>query len=231
MRTNILYLIISGIIILSCGGGGRDEPAPVLNTPPSVPSLVGPTDKSLCISNILTFTWGNSSDSQNDAISYQIQIATDNQFSQIINTGNTSLNSYSVTLDKGKAYYWRVKATDSKNASSNYSSIFSLYTEANAVTNHLPYMPQLVKPVLDATVSTTVDLEWNASDVDASDVLSYDVYWGIDKNNLTNSKANISSKTTQITGLQATAVYYWKVVVKDNKGGETVGQIWSFKTN
>lgn len=231
MRTNILYLIISGIIILSCGGGGRDEPAPVLNTPPSVPSLVGPTDKSLCISNILTFTWGNSSDSQNDAISYQIQIAADNQFSQIINTGNTSLNSYSVTLDKGKAYYWRVKATDSKNASSNYSSIFSLYTEANAVTNHLPYMPQLVKPVLDATVSTTVDLEWNASDVDASDVLSYDVYWGIDKNNLTNSKANISSKTTQITGLQATAVYYWKVVVKDNKGGETVGQIWSFKTN
>ncbi|GGP05508.1 hypothetical protein GCM10010992_21870 [Cloacibacterium rupense] len=231
MKTNILSLISAGLIMVACGGSGGDDPAPVPNTPPSVPTLVGPTDKSLCISNLLSFTWNKSTDSQNDAITYQIQVATDNQFTQIVNTANVSDNVYSITLDKGKAYYWRVKATDSKNASSDYSSTFSLYTEATATTNHLPFMPELVRPNYDASVATTVDLEWNASDVDASDVLSYDVFWGTDKNNLSTSKTNLSTKTTQLSGLQSATTYYWKVIVKDNKGGETIGQTWSFKTN
>lgn len=231
MKTKILTHITAGLIMVACGGSGGDDPAPVPNTPPTVPTLVGPTDKSLCISNLLSFTWNKSTDSQNDAITYQIQVATDNQFTQIVNTANVSENVYSITLDKGKAYYWRVKATDSKNASSDYSSTFSLYTEATAATNHLPFMPELVKPNYDASVATTVDLEWNASDVDASDVLSYDVFWGTDKNNLSTSKTNLSTKTTQLSGLQSSTTYYWKVIVKDNKGGETIGQIWSFKTN
>jgi hypothetical protein len=76
-----------------------------------------------------------------------------------------------------------------------------------------------------------VNLEWNASDVDASDVLTYDLYWGTDRTNLQNSKLNHSTKTHQLTTLAANTTYYWKVVVKDGKGGETIGQIWSFKTN
>lgn len=232
-KIKIFTLITIGLLVISCGGSGGDEPTPtpVPNTPPTVPTLVGPTDKSLCISNLLSFTWNKSTDSQNDAISYQIQIATDNQFTQIVNSANVTDNVYSITLDKGKAYYWRVKATDSKNASSDYSSTFSLFTEATAISNHLPFMPELVKPSQNTSVATTVDLEWNASDVDTSDVLSYDVYLGTDKNNLSITKTNLSTKTTQLTGLQSATTYYWKVTVKDNKGGETVGQIWSFKTN
>lgn len=230
-KIKIFTLISIGLLVVSCGGSGGDDPAPTPNTPPTTPTLVGPTDKSLCISNLLSFTWNKSTDSQNDAITYQIQIATDNQFTQIVNSANVSDNVYSITLDKGKAYYWRVKATDSKNSSSDYSSTFGLYTEASAISNHLPFMPELIKPITNSSVSTTVDLEWNASDVDASDILSYDVYFGTDKNNLSASKTNLSTKTTQLTGLQAASTYYWKVVVKDNKGGETIGQIWNFKTN
>ncbi|GGP05901.1 hypothetical protein GCM10010992_23980 [Cloacibacterium rupense] len=237
MKNNILKLIIPSLIIISCsgsggnGGGVDPTPTPTPNSAPTVPSLISPTNQSLCISNALTFNWNTSTDAQNDAITYQIQIATDNQFTQIINSSTVNSTSYTFTLDKGKAYYWRVKAIDSKNASSEFSTTNSLYTEANATTNHLPFMPQLVKPAQDTNVNTTVDLEWNASDVDTSDVLSYDIYWGTSKTNLTNSKTNVSTKTTQITGLQATTTYFWRVVVKDNKGGETIGQIWSFKTN
>ena len=25
--------------------------------------------------------------------------------------------------------------------------------------------------------------------------------------------------------------YYWKVIVKDDKGGKTAGQVWDFKTD
>lgn len=233
MKKNILTFIISSLVIISCGGSGGSgrDVEPVANTAPTVPVLTSPSNSGLCISNVLVFSWNASTDAQKDAITYQIQIAADNQFTSIVKSETVTSNSYSVTLDKGKAFYWRVKATDSKNAASEYSSVFSLYTEAFAISNHLPFMPQLVKPVSDSNVNTTIDLEWNASDVDANDVLSYDVFWGTDKANLSSSQTNISSKTTQITGLQPGTTYYWKVVVKDNKGGETIGQIWSFKTN
>ena len=226
---NILKFIIPSLVIISCGGGDSGDSTP--NSAPTVPSLVSPTNQSLCISNALTFNWNKSTDAQSDAITYQIQIATDNQFTQTVNTSNTTNTSFTITLDKGKAYYWRVKATDSKNASSEFSSVNSLYTEATATSNHLPFMPQLVKPSLEASVATTVDLEWSASDVDTSDVLTYDVYWGTSTSSLTSSKTNLTTKTTQLTGLQSGTSYYWKVVVKDNKGGETIGQIWNFKTN
>lgn len=235
-RTEIvftLYLLLT-LLTVSCGGGGsdREDPAPVPNTAPTVPTLVGPADKSICISNAVTLSWNASTDAQNDAVTYQIQVATDNQFTQIVSSGNSSTSTYSLTLDKGKAYYWRVKAQDSKNAGSDYSSFFSFYTEGTATVNHLPFMPELVKPVENGTVASgTVDLEWKASDVDASDVLTYDLYWGTDRTNLQNSKLNHSTKTHQLTTLAANTTYYWKVVVKDGKGGETIGQIWSFKTN
>lgn len=235
MKKNIISLILSGLVILSCGGsggnGGGVDPTPTPNTAPTVPALTSPSNSSLCISNTLAFSWNASTDAQNDAITYQIQIATDNQFTAVVKSETVNTNGYTVTLDKGKAFYWRVKAIDSKNASSEYSATFSLYTEASAVSNHLPFMPQLVKPTLDSNTSTTVDLEWNASDPDTGDVLSYDVFWGTDKANLSSSKTNLSTKTTQLTGLQAGTTYYWKVVVKDNKGGETIGQIWNFKTS
>lgn len=230
----LIYLFFISVAIISCGGGGsdRDTPAPVANTPPTTPTLLSPTDKLLCISNAVTLSWNASTDSQNDAVSYQVQVATDNQFTQVVATGAPTSASYSVTLDKGKAYYWRVKATDSKSASSEYSSTYSFYTEGTATSNHAPYMPQLVLPAQDATVTpSTVNLEWNASDVDTSDVLTYDLYWGTDRTNLQNSKLNHTTKTHQLTSLTANTTYYWKVVVKDGKGGETIGQVWSFKTN
>jgi hypothetical protein len=41
---------------------------------------------------------------------------------------------------------------------------------------------------------------------------------------------NNTAKNIDVTLVPAKE-YFWKVVVKDGKGGETVGQIWRFKTN
>ena len=231
----LIYMLVGIVLLTACGGGGggdRDEPVPVPNTAPTAPALISPTDKSICVSNIVPLSWNPSTDAQGDVITYHIQVATDNQFSQVAHSGTTGSSSYTVTLDKGKAYYWRVKAVDSKGAGSDYSTTFSFYTEAAAVSNHLPFMPELVKPAENSVVAgTTADLQWNASDVDTADQLSFDVYFGTDRNNLTVTKSGITTKTTQVTGLSTNTTYFWKVVVKDGKGGETIGQIWSFKTS
>ena len=233
MRNKIFLLSIVSILFVYCGGGETEPTAPPepVNTAPSIPVLNSPTNNKLCISNIVVFEWSASTDSEKNPITYQLQVATDNQFAQIVNTSEVSGTTQSVTLDKGKAYYWRVKATDSKNASSSYSTVYSFYTEGVALSNHLPFIPELISPVNNTVLNTTTaTLKWSGSDVDTNDVLNYDVFFGTESNPVTKVVDNKTTTSFDVT-IQPSKVYYWRVVFKDNKGGETTGQIWSFRTN
>ena len=230
MKRNILYYIVFNFLLLSCGGGNEPVLEPK-NLAPSIPSLVSPTLAKLCISNSINFEWTASTDAENNPILYQLQIATDNLFTQIVNTAEVSAPTHTVTLEKGKAYYWRVKATDSKGAASAYSTVYSLFTEGTAVTNHAPFLPQLVAPVANSIITgTTTTLKWTGSDVDVNDVLTYDVYLGTTATPTTKVVDNKTVTSYDATLLPAT-IYYWKVVVRDAKGAETQGQVWSFRTN
>lgn len=228
----ILFITLMSCLFFSCGGGGNEPIGEPQNTAPTIPSLVAPTNSKLCINNSVTFEWEASIDAEKNPIVYQIQVASDNLFTQIVKTLEGTVTSQNVDLEKGKAYYWRVKATDSKNAASKYSPVYSIYTEGVALSNHVPFSPQLVRPVLNSTItSTSATLEWTASDVDVTDVLSYDVYLGLDNPPTSKVGSAIATTSYNATSLLPTKIYYWKVVVKDNKGGETSGQVWNFKTN
>lgn len=229
---HLLYIAALSISLWSCGGGGDDPtPPPVVNTAPTVPTLTYPTNNLLCIDNVLNFQWNASTDSQDDAITYQIQVAKDNLFAQIVHTQTSTTTSKSITLEKGIAYYWRVKATDSKSAASNYSTTFSFYTEGVGITNHLPFSPVLASPTLNSVqTGTSVTLQWTASDVDANNTLTYDVYFGTANPPTIVTSTNQSASTLTKT-VAASTTYYWKVVVKDGNGGQTFGQVWSFTTD
>lgn len=228
-----INISILSLLLVSCGGGGEDNPpTPVVeNKNPTTPTLVAPTNNKLCIDNAVSFQWNTSTDPDGDTVTYQIQVAKDNQFTQIIQTLTGSATNQAISLEKGVAYYWRVKALDSKNASSSYSSVFNFYTEGTGVSNHVPFSPEIVLPVLNSVVqSSATTLSWNASDVDTSDVLTYDVYFGTVNPPVDKIGNNQTTKTMNVN-LVSSKNYYWKVVVKDDKGGETIGQIWNFKTD
>jgi hypothetical protein len=229
---NLIYLSIVGLLFISCGGGGGDDPIPeVKNVAPTIPTLATPTDNKLCVDNTVSFQWNAATDPTKDPITYQIEIAKDNIFTQIVKTIESATTAQTITLDKNTAYYWRVKATDSKGLSSNYSFTFKFYTSGDAVVNHLPFAPELVEPAINTILNTTtVALKWNAADVDATDVLSYDVYFGTANPPTVKIAENTVAKTKDVT-IEPAKEYFWRVVVKDNKGGETVGQVWKFKTN
>ena len=225
----VLYLLILEVIISSCGGGKSDPPPPE-NNAPSTPTLIAPLNLLLCTNNELDFQWNEATDFEGDDLTYQIQVAKDRQFSEIAHDLSTSSTSQSITLERGIAYYWRVKAVDSKNAESGYSSIFQLYTEGDGIINHLPFSPVLVAPAINSTeqnASTT--LEWTASDVD-SDPLRFDIYFGIENPPMTRVSENQSGNSYAVN-LSGLTDYYWSVVVKDDKGGKTKGQVWTFKTD
>jgi hypothetical protein len=225
----IIYLSVIGFFIISCSSSGNDsEPA---NVAPTVPTLVAPTNNKLCIDNSVSFQWNLSTDANNDGITYQIQVAKDKGFSQIVKTVEGSTNTQNISLEKGVAYYWRVKATDVAKLSSDYSVTYNFYTAAEAVINHLPFSPDLMAPALNTALNLgTTTLKWTAVDVDATDKLVYDVYFGTVNPPATKVSENLTTNVFEVT-VVASKEYYWKVVVKDNKGGETTGQIWKFKTN
>jgi hypothetical protein len=229
MKKYISIAIVS-LFLISCGGDDSEAIAPS-NAAPTIPGLVAPVNNKLCIGNSVSFQWSSSTDTNNDPITYQIQIAKDQQFSQIVETATTVTNSIISVLEKGTVYYWRVKATDDQNLSSEYSTVYSFYTSGDAVVNYLPFSPVLVQPIVNSVLNgATATLEWNATDVDVSDKLVFDVYFGTDNPPTAKISENKEAKKLDVA-VQSSKEYYWKVVVRDNKGGETIGQIWKFKTN
>ena len=89
-----------------------------------------------------------------------------------------------------------------------------------------------MQPEINATISgTAATLKWSATDTDTADKLSYDVYLSTTNPPTTKVVDNKPVTFFEAQVLQSTSIYYWKVVVRDDKGGETVGQIWNFKTN
>jgi len=204
------------------------DPDPIENRAPlSVSSLKYPTNNLLCINNTLDFEWEKATDPDGDNLSYIIEIAADNTFSSLIHNYTVSATSRTITLDKGEAFYWRVKAKDPKGLTSEYSSIFQFYTEGIGEENHLPFSPAITSPSLEGTVQgSTVDLKWTASDVD-NDPLTFDILF--DTSNPPVTKVGDNQSDTSLTvNLAANTKYYWQVIVKDDKGGQTLGQIWSF---
>jgi len=231
----ILYILATSFSLISCGGSGGDDENPLtpepFNAKPTITSNIKPINNLLCIDNTLTFEWNASTDSDGDSITYQLQVATNNLFNENLQTlNNISLTSTQLSLDRGVAYYWRVKAVDSKNASSDYSSIFQFYTEGDGALNHLPFSPALEGPNLNAIIQTmSTTLSWTASDVD-NDPLVFDIYFDTVNPPVSKVSENQSELTLEVD-LSASTDYFWQVIVKDDKGGITNGQVWNFKTD
>tara|TARA_R110002126_G_C10489365_1_gene503198 strand:- start:410 stop:1105 length:696 start_codon:yes stop_codon:yes gene_type:complete len=226
-KINVLIIAV-GVLLGACSKGDDPIAPPKENQAPTkVNSLIFPTNNLLCTTNFLRFEWEASTDPDRDTLSYLLEISKDNQFNTIDESIETIDTFKSLTLEKGIAYYWRVKATDSNNLSSDYSETYQFYTEAEGEINHIPFAPELIAPVNSSTTSnTSMSLQWNCSDVD-NDVLTYDVFFDTVNPPVTKVSDNQSEKSLTVN-LTATTTYYWKVVAKDDKGGEAIGQVWSF---
>lgn len=224
-----VYLSIISVFLISCGS--EDAPVEPVNVAPTTPTLVSPVDNKLCANNAVTFQWNAAVDSNNDPIIYQIQVSKEKDFSHIVMTAESSATYQNFTLEKATAYYWRVKSTDNEALSSTYSATFSFYTSGDGVVNYLPFLPDLVSPELNSVLgTTTAKLQWTAKDVDTKDKLVYDVYFGT--TNPPTEKVGVDQEAATLdVSVVASKEYYWNVVVKDDKGGETVGQTWKFRTN
>ena len=231
MRKLLTILILSIFCVsgISCSGGSEGD-IELTDSAPLAPTLLFPAQNELCITNLLEFKWNASATTNGDPVLYVFEIAKDNQFSNIVVSEVLTSTSKIVTLEKGIAYFWRVKAKTVKNIESAYSTTSKFYTEEVPISNHLPFAPTLGNPILGLTLNniTTVNLQWSAIDID-QDPLKYDVFFGKNKDALVLIAENIENTNLDISTFNAQTIYYWKVIVKDNKGTAVTGPIWHFK--
>jgi hypothetical protein len=232
MKKFYLLALSLNLLLASCSSedDGVDPPEPVANTAPSVPVLLYPTNNLICIENNIDFQWEASTDAEENVVKYEVQVATDNSFSEGLQTDTTLDVHKQISLERGKMYYWRMKATDTKDASSEYSEVFNFYTEGDGVVNHVPFAPEIVSPELNsAQASGSIELNWTAADADENDDLEYDVYFGQSPSPSNIIAEGITSNSLILEDVATPGDYYWQIVVRDNQGGTTVGQVWNFK--
>lgn len=233
MKTIICILVMS-CVICSCGGddGIENEIPPIVeNKTPSIPSQIYPENNDLCIDNEVNFQWNPSTDEDGNPISYIVDVAKTASFSPLEYSKTSSSTAVTISLEKGMVYFWRVKAVDSKNAESNYSTTNQFYAEGEGIVNHLPFSPDISSPELNSIISSdSTTLEWNSTDVDADDNLVYDVYFDSVEPPVTKISENQSANSL-VVSLTGATTFYWKIVVKDGQGGQTIGQTWHFSTD
>ncbi|MGB3149462.1 MAG: fibronectin type III domain-containing protein [Maribacter sp.] len=232
MRKTNVYLAISlGLLVVACSSKDSDGgPNPETNTAPSVPNQVFPLNNTLCIDNAVNFQWDSSTDLEGNPLTYKVELSENSSFTSLAFDETSITNSKVISLPKGNAYHWRVKAIDSELAESGYSSVSQFLTEGDGVSNHLPFSPDLIAPALDTEIDgTTTTLKWSASDAD-NDTLTYDVYLDTNSDPTTIVSENQTATAYTASNLIAGSSYYFKVAAKDSNGATTIGQVWNFKT-
>jgi hypothetical protein len=100
-------------------------------TVPNQPTLSSPNDKDTVAPSTVTFNWANGVDPGNikSTITNTLEIATDNNFNNIVHTASTINNSLQYEFTSKDTYYWRVIAKDKASNKSDYSIIRSIIVE------------------------------------------------------------------------------------------------------
>lgn len=227
----VLYILLFCGTLIGCASESG-EPQVEENTAPGVPSLVFPADNELCTETNLNLQWSAAVDGEGDAIMYLLEVSNDAGFTDVFHESTISQTSKELNFDSGEDYYWRVKAIDDKNASSDFSSVNSFYSEGIGNENHVPFSPGLIAPLQESSiVSGSIKLEWSSVDLDTDDVLTFDVYIGNNSSDLTlESNGTDITDTFYTISIGSGITSFWRVDVKDSNGGITIGQVWEFTT-
>lgn len=217
---NILFFVCFCVLCISCNKK--------TNKGPSELNLIFPTENLLCTSNTITFDWTDATDAENDNIEYTITIAKDRALNTIVENRTLKESELTLTLENATPYYWKVDALDTNNNIGVSTETFAFYTQGESIENYAPFAAELISPENNETVTQeTVLLSWTAEDLNVADVLTYELFFG-ENDNLTLIEDNLSFKNFQVK-VNLGKTYSWRVNVKDQNGGKSIGEIWTFQ--
>ena len=114
-------------------------PFPTVNLPPGKVQLYSPPSGNITLNRIPTFVWYNTTDPENNPLTYQFQLSNSSNFnSTLINTANIAevkplMNLTSAfDLPTDTVLYWRVRAYDGS-LYSNWSDVWNLTIQSSLI--------------------------------------------------------------------------------------------------
>lgn len=221
-QLNVILICFSLLVLQGC--------EKYKNKAPSSVQLIFPTENLLCINNTINFDWSDAIDPENDEIEYTIIIAKDRAFTNIIENRPVGESEITLVLEKATAYYWKVDALDIDNNLGTSSETYAFYTQGSVTENYAPFSPKVITPENNAVVDAgVIFLRWIAEDINTTDVLTYELYFG-ENDNLVLIENDLTSQNYEIT-VESGKTYSWQVNVKDQNGAKSIGQIWTFTVN
>jgi hypothetical protein len=169
------------------------------------PVLTSPSNNATGIAINANLQWNSAT----GATSYDVEIATDAAFNNIVKLANSIFSTeYSLTnipADYETQYYWRLRS-NSATQTSDWSNTFSFTTE-----------PRLLPPVLTSPINNAANIiieanfQWNS----ATSATSYDVEIATDVafNNIVKSVNSLVATSYSLTNLPANYAtqYYWRL--------------------
>ena len=188
---------------------------------PIPPVLVSPADSTGDLIGDIILVWNPIEGIQ----TYQLQVARDVNFSQIILDENIqSENSKTITLSEEIAkYFWRVRAITDGGTMSNWSEVWMFSTQG------LPNAPVLILPANGASNQpTSVRFSWNA--VLGADYYRLQIATSSDFSATFMDVDNIQDTTTLVSGFDFDRTYYWRLRASNDFGNSEWSQVWSFAT-
>jgi hypothetical protein len=185
------------------------------------PVLVSPADGAIDQPMSITFRWHPAA----GANTYRFQIATVSDFSSTF-TDQSGLADTSLTVDgfdAERTYYWRVRANN-EFGDGDWSQVRSFSTSAG-----VPVAPILVSPEDGSIdVSTSVSAIWQT--VSGADSYRIQVSKVSDFSSTVVNVGNVTNSSYQITGLENSTLYYWRVNASNESGTSLWSEVWSFTT-
>ncbi|KLO24246.1 hypothetical protein X275_00750 [Marinitoga sp. 1197] len=215
-------IVLTLLIAMVAGGliGGI-----INNNPPLKATEVYPLNNSENIVLNPTLKWEGYDIENGSNIKYDIYFGEDKNNLKLIEK-DYKKNTYKIdNLDPITKYYWKIDSIDSLGAKTE-GDIWEFKTKENSP----PTTPVILEPYNNAkNVSLNPILKWKSIDIDGHNI-TYDIYFGEDKNNLKLIAKDYEDSKYKIEGLEVEKTYYWKIDSIDSLGAKTEGDIWEFKT-
>ncbi|QJD95231.1 hypothetical protein HH214_04740 [Mucilaginibacter robiniae] len=213
------------------GGGGKDNPEPIVVAVPEKAVLISPIQNELrqqgtvisASQSTVTLKWNSAANTDTYEVSLK-NLETGSSSTQT--TNNTQLD---MTLQRNAPYSWSVKSKSTKSTSTAQSDTWKFYNSGLGTLSYAPFPAELVSPSLNSSITATdgkITLTWSGSDVD-NDIVGYDVYLDI-KASPNLLKSNVSDTIIGNIVVTSGTIYYWKVVTKDSKGNTSQSATYTF---
>jgi len=221
-------LIIYSLMAFFAVGASCSKDTPINEAPTQV-QLIYPSKDLLCINNNINFDWSDATDPENDDIEYNIIIASDRAMTNDVQSLTVVSSEALISLEKETAYYWKVESIDINNEIGSSSEIFAFFTSGDGIENYAPFTAEAISPLNEASVAAgSVNLNWNGSDTNSEDTLTYQLFFG--ENSAIEVESDLTESSYTITS-EPGKTYFWKVNTIDQHGAKSIGQTWSFTVN